>query len=321
MTANEHWSNYWLTSQVSACGDGMLYDDQLGIKWKHFFSQVKSPFRLLDLGTGNGYIARLAADEAEKKCIEFHITGIEYADLSFKELIAYINSKGGEFKGHALTDMSSISFLEDKYDIVTSQFSFEYSDWKETINAIDDKLNVDGILVLAIHIKTGAYYQGATHEIMLAEYFLNKVNLIKFVRNTIIENKLTLNSVSNEILQEKIDHMISVGQSYFRRIKLDLNLNSYPNFITNIFEVTSSIILNLRNIDESFVILKLDELEASLNFHTERLNNLIDGAFSIENIETLKAELRTKGFNNIIVEEVRREIDQNAISWFVQAKK
>ena len=257
----------------------------------------------------------------EKKCIEFHITGIEYADLSFKELIAYINSKGGEFKGHALTDMSSISFLEDKYDIVTSQFSFEYSDWKETINAIDDKLNVDGILVLAIHIKTGAYYQGATHEIMLAEYFLNKVNLIKFVRNTIIENKLTLNSVSNEILQEKIDHMISVGQSYFRRIKLDLNLNSYPNFITNIFEVTSSIILNLRNIDESFVILKLDELEASLNFHTERLNNLIDGAFSIENIETLKAELRTKGFNNIIVEEVRREIDQNAISWFVQAKK
>ena len=299
----------------------MLYDDQLSVKWKQFFSQVNKPFRLLDLGTGNGYIARLAADEAEKKRIEFYITGIEYADISFKELINYVNSKGGEFKGHALTDMSSMSFLEGKYDIVTSQFSFEYSDWKETINAIDDKLNVNGILMLAIHIEAGAYYQGASHEITLAQYFLEKVNLIRFVRNTIIKNKLAENIVSNEVLQEKTDQMISVGQSYYRQIKIDFNLHSYPNFITNIFEVVSSIILNLRNIDEPFVVLKLDELEASLNFHIDRLNNLLDGAFSTDDIETLKAKLQAKGFNHIIVEELQREIDQNSISWFVQAKK
>ncbi|TQV86605.1 class I SAM-dependent methyltransferase [Aliikangiella coralliicola] len=132
-----HWSNYWQGGNLTSLPQDFLenYDGEIASLWKSAFSLLSSPkSHILDLCTGNGAIALLAAKYSQANQLQMDITGVDAAKISknsilskyshLEELLQAVNFIG-ECK------VEDISLQSDRFDLITSQYGIEYCDWEQ----------------------------------------------------------------------------------------------------------------------------------------------------------------------------------------------
>ena len=65
MDSRAAWDLYWHADRIASCFDGAggsNYDERLAGRWRAFFESLPRGSRILDLCTGNGAIAAIAAE-------------------------------------------------------------------------------------------------------------------------------------------------------------------------------------------------------------------------------------------------------------------
>jgi SAM-dependent methyltransferase len=152
----KHWSDYWATGALTSLPQdfGFNYDGEVESFWRQQFDALPSPGSLLDVCTGNGPIALLAAAWSRDNAHELTITAVDAAKLS-PELIAHRAPEVAglveriRFVGE--TPIEALPFAERSFDLVTSQYGFEYSDLRAAAPELARVLVPGGRLAAVCH--------------------------------------------------------------------------------------------------------------------------------------------------------------------------
>ncbi|GGA68048.1 hypothetical protein GCM10011521_02730 [Arenimonas soli] len=144
------WSAYWATGGLHSCVgsfDGN-YSGAIGAFWRGVFTDLPDgPVRALDLATGNGALPRLLWEHRAGR------PGLEVDAVDLARLApAWLDP--GQHAGlrfHSGVAMEHLPFPDASFDLVTSQYGFEYAHREAALAEALRVLRPGGRLALVMH--------------------------------------------------------------------------------------------------------------------------------------------------------------------------
>src|SRR5690606_35470131 len=123
------WTSYWASGRLHSCAtsfDGN-YTGVIGASWRLAFSALPAGKRVLDLATGNGPLPALLWE------LHGDAVQVDAVDLAGLAPSWHEAGKHASIRFHPGVDMESLPFADASFDVVTSQFGFEYADHGRTL--------------------------------------------------------------------------------------------------------------------------------------------------------------------------------------------
>lgn len=167
-----HWSEYWRSGRSEIVNvdtaQGVVAFDP-GAAWREFFEGFPDGARLLDLATGGGHVARLAAESAAARGKVFDVVGVDYAELGPEP-----SGLGGSVRLLGGVALEKLPFETASFDGATSQFGIEYADTRRALPELARVLRPNARARLLVHnadsaISRSTAAQSAAHDRVLPD--------------------------------------------------------------------------------------------------------------------------------------------------------
>lgn len=151
-----HWSEYWASGALTSLPQDFAfnYDGEVRDFWHDQFETLPASGRMLDICTGNGPIALLAAAWAAQSERSLAITAIDAAVIRPDEIARRRPDMAGlidsvEFRGQ--TAVESLPFGDATFDLATSQYGLEYCRLEAAASELARVLRPGGRLAVLAH--------------------------------------------------------------------------------------------------------------------------------------------------------------------------
>lgn len=147
-----HWDKYWQEGHLTSFLEDydINYDDDIASFWLNCFKEQQAGSSILDLATGNLALPLLVYESG----VELDVFAIDLSKID-KDVIAAKNSHLRSYIDKVnLSDETSIESLpydNEQFDLITSNFGFEYSNLNLSIPEVSRVLKTEGSFVAAYH--------------------------------------------------------------------------------------------------------------------------------------------------------------------------
>jgi ubiquinone/menaquinone biosynthesis C-methylase UbiE len=236
----EHWSRFWeqgyLTSFAAELPEN--YTGRIRSYWVDVIESLPAgTCCAVDLGSGNGAIARLLLEAARQRDLNLTIDAVDAAAL-----------RGSPTEGitfHGETAMENLPLADGSVDLVVSQYGFEYSDTQRTLGEIARVMRPNGIVRLICHSDTSIVYARSSQQLKEYQALLrkqgffsclqamlkamghirNETDLAKLTRNRAAEKtRIALNMTTGNLMESYPDSIVIAdalkqGQIFFRELR------------------------------------------------------------------------------------------------------
>lgn len=125
------WDQYWQDGRLASCGGegGANYQPVIAEGWRRFFGTLQDDARILDVCTGNGAVARLAAEAASALGRHVVIEAVDSAAIHPVEL----GSGAGMIHFSPRICAEDLPFPDKCFDVIVGQYALEYTDVERTL--------------------------------------------------------------------------------------------------------------------------------------------------------------------------------------------
>ena len=180
MPEAEIWSQYWHYDRIASCFDGAgaaNYDDGIAAGWREFFAGLPQGTRIIDLCTGNGAAALIAAEAGRTQGKGFEIVAVDQADIDPPAFVTRHAEDMAKIRFVPATNVEALPFADARFDAVFSQYGVEYSDLRRSLPEAVRVLAPDGALRFIVHAAEGAVAADARKVIAEADLLLGEIDL------------------------------------------------------------------------------------------------------------------------------------------------
>ncbi|ACV27694.1 class I SAM-dependent methyltransferase [Kangiella koreensis] len=154
----QHWTDYWKNTNAlnsfSEGKQGQGYQKDIADFWENQFKQITPSGTVVDLGTGNGAVAVLAWLFSKNNQLDWNVIGIDAANIDPRKLNLedkLIKRSLNNIEFIANTPIETAPFQAGSIDAFISQFAFEYSDLKKSLQHCFNCLKPGGIISIISH--------------------------------------------------------------------------------------------------------------------------------------------------------------------------
>jgi ubiquinone/menaquinone biosynthesis C-methylase UbiE len=177
----QHWDSYWnKTKTLNSFAEGEQgqgYAGEVAQFWQQVFSQQEKTACVLDLATGNGGLAVLALQH----CPTFDVYAADLANIAPLQLFdssdaVYPLLEKIHFYGNMAAEQ--LSFNDGQFNLVVSQFGFEYAQPEPALAHIYRVLQPGGAFVALIHHHNSFITQDCQAGLVALRVFLNATGLL-----------------------------------------------------------------------------------------------------------------------------------------------
>lgn len=145
------WTQYWHTGALhSLPGTIDLSQDTTARRfWSAAFSGLDPNSRILDIGSGNGPLARLLVELYDYE-LRPHLDAVDLSEVAPPWLSTVIDPQG-KLRFHSRTCLEELPFTNDTFSLVVSQYGFEYGDAQRGCREVARVLQPEGRIILLMH--------------------------------------------------------------------------------------------------------------------------------------------------------------------------
>jgi len=142
------WTSYWANGGLHSCTGSFPgnYSGAIGAWWTARFQTLKPGQRLLDLATGNGPLPLMLREQRPGDGIE-----VDAVDLAQVAPAWFDASRHPGIRFHSGVAMEQLPFADASFDLVVSQFGFEYARREPALRECLRVCRPDGGLAMVMH--------------------------------------------------------------------------------------------------------------------------------------------------------------------------
>jgi SAM-dependent methyltransferase len=292
------WDRYWQCDRIASCFDGAgatNYDDSVAAGWRKFFDGLPTGSRIIDLCTGNGAVALIAAAAGREQGKDFSITGVDQAEIDPPSHVSRHRDEMAGIRFIGRTEVESLPFPDGSFDVAISQYGIEYSDVPRTITEVARLLGPGGQARFVVHASDGIVAANARTVIAEADLLLGEIDLMG-VSRLCFEACATVEG--GDVSEDARERAKAAFQAF--RTALQLTAAQVPKAADQMmFHNSGGVMLDAfqarRRVGYDAVFAKVDTVEGEILAHRGRLQALVDAAVDAKGIEVLCAQLRDVG--------------------------
>jgi len=290
------WDRYWHFDRIASCFDGAgaaNYDDNVAAGWRDFFGALPSGARILDLCTGNGAAALIAAEVGRREAKGFEIVAVDRADI---DPPAYVTRHADDLAAIAFRggiDVAALPFPDAGFDAAISQYGIEYSDLDRSLPEAVRVLAPGGRLRLVVHAAEGAVAAGARTVIAEADLLLDGIGLPDAAARCFT----ALWAVEREGAAERgpADEAFAAFQDALERTARHIPGAHDAAMFKNSGAVLLDTFKRRVHFDLEQLLAKVGEVESEISAHRGRLVALVEAALDAAQAGALAARLTAGG--------------------------
>ncbi|NGP52964.1 class I SAM-dependent methyltransferase [Thioalkalivibrio sp. XN8] len=152
----EEWSRFWERGTVTTFEGHFRgnYDAEIRDFWRAAFAPLPAGAAVVDLATGNGAVALLAAEFARAESRPLQVVGLDSAAIDAQRLEAARPELAADLAAVTLQGgvrLEATGLEPASVDLVTSQYGFEYGDTAAGSREIARILRPGGRVAMVIH--------------------------------------------------------------------------------------------------------------------------------------------------------------------------
>ena len=155
------WNDYWHFDRLGSFDDlgETNYREEVAAGWRSFFDSLPDGASILDLCTGNGAIAVMAAEAGRRGGKDFRIVAVDAADINPYLYVKKHRDELAAIEFRPATPIESLPWPDASFDAVVSQYGIEYSDLSLSISELARVVAPTGTARLILHAAEGAVVQ------------------------------------------------------------------------------------------------------------------------------------------------------------------
>jgi SAM-dependent methyltransferase len=159
------WDQYWRDGRLASCGGtgGANYQSTITTAWRRFFGRLADGARILDVCTGNGAIARLAAEVAVARGLHFAIDAFDSAAITPDAVPTGAGRGMISFRERIAAE--STPYPADCFDCLVGQYAIEYTELDRSLPEMARVSKSDCRVRFMIHAREGDVVASARRQL------------------------------------------------------------------------------------------------------------------------------------------------------------
>ena len=292
------WSRYWNSAQLAAClgGEDGNYAGAIRSIWESYFAQSAAGATVVDLATGNGAIALIAAAVSRERGLNLDVHGIDRAELAPERAAGPQAELLGTIRFHAHTTVESMPFENESVALISSQYGIEYADRGPALRECARILEPGGRLMAVVHCDDSKVMQQTKVDLRDSRLLIRELDLVdrfKSLLNAELGGGLSADS-PDRFARLKADFQqasAAVIQAIRGRDEKQARfLNEVMHRFGEIYQQRRE-----KGLDDCLAL--ADEIFEELTAHQRRLLDLEEAALSAQDVERWNKEARGFGFD------------------------
>lgn len=293
------WTRYWQFDRVASCMDGAglsNYAAEVAEGWRNFFEELPPHSIVLDLCTGNGAIALLAAEIGRRNDRDFAVIGVDQAAIDPRRYVTKFREDLGHIEFRARVNVEELPFANQSVGAIVSQYGIEYTDMRRSLAEVERVLSPGGRLRFVVHAADGVVAAGARSTINDADYLLTEVDL-PGVTARCLTAVLAVERGSDVTQEKKIVARAAIKQfeAALRGAAERMEIAIDRTMIRNAGSVLVDTYSKRRYFPLSRLLEKVDEVRTEIVAHKGRSRALVESALRDGDIGSICRQLGQAG--------------------------
>ena len=286
------WDRYWHYDRIASCFDGAgatNYDACVAEGWRDFFGGLPAGARILDLCTGNGAAALIAAEVGR-----FEIHAVDQAAIDPPAFVTRHVREMAAIRFVPGTNVEALPFPDGRFDAVISQYGIEYSDLARSVPEAVRVAAPGGRLRFVVHAADGEVAAGARIVIAEAELLLGAIDLPGCAARC-FEALWPVEREGDEAAKPRADAAFAAFQDALAQAARRIPGARDPTMFRNSGAVLLDTFRRRGHFDLDQLLAKPAAIEAEIRAHRGRLAALVEAALTADEAEALAGRLRQAG--------------------------
>ena len=301
-TDTPEWDQLWRFDSESALRLGDPAHQSLAAFWLDALAAKTDRTWVLDIACGNGVIAKYIDQAIAKHGLSYEYIGVDSAQVKPPAAGALSHLRPKFFVNQKVEDSS---FKNDKFDLIVSQFGFEYCDKAAVIELAARWLKPAGEMIMLVHSETSAITL-ESKQILEQMRVLEESGLVPLIFR-LLERLENLPAAEQRTDQENGGASDEEAEFYRERINLtcfDLGTISDQLLESRFLEATIALLLSLLSSKRSHMpaaIRKenLVNISDKLQQQQARLEQQLASALDVQDRQSLQQMLTAQGLSEV----------------------
>lgn len=288
--------------------------------WTGFYDGFGQNARLLDVGTGNGFLPFLAVKHAAKRDLQWEVHGVDLADIKPEKYVRGRTEALRQIKFQGRVAAEELPFEDHCFDGVTAQYAVEYGDLSRSIPEIFRVLRPGGLFCAILH-------HADSHVVQQNKATLGEV--LSLLEGKILEDfKELLQDYWTKgrgfVPEEARHERREIEQTYLEKVK-NLAASFAPERRLQVIPgIQQGLVDTLKRCEKYKLEQNLQIIEGAVSSLQEQkliLENLLDAALTDKEMATLSDFLMTTGFFRVQCRPFTVSTDQDLLGFSITAEK
>jgi ubiquinone/menaquinone biosynthesis C-methylase UbiE len=303
----DHWESYYRSGVLATCPTTPAggYDLEVRDAWVAFFTALPADARVLDIGTGNGAVALIAAETAAALGRNYRVHGTDLARIDPQRHVQDGEHRLAGIEFHAGVATEKLPFEDASFDAVSGHYALEYMRVDAALAEIHRVLRPAARACFIVHHSESLLVRNAGHSLRQADLVLNETRIYRLLRRFIEAERASrpaahryrqeLNAAAWK-LQQAADQPVSA-------LVLSVTLDAIQKLLS------ARARLNGAALERA-----IDKVEADLRASVRRLRDLVACAKDDAGMARLEASAAAAGFS--VIERVpQMHGGENLVGW------
>lgn len=297
------WNKYWHFDRIASCFDGAgarSYDDAIADDWRVFFNALPNGASVLDLCTGNGAVAIVAAEASRRGQKGFQIIAVDAADIDPRRHVTRYREELADIEFQPRTSVERLPFPDATFDALVSQYGIEYSDLGQSIPELIRVLARGGRVRLALHAAEGSVAETSKQILLEIDFLLHDIDLVGTAQRcfravTKVERSSNHSADDQRVARESLAAFESALLQTGQRMATAADTATLHNSGATLIDLQ----MRRGQFEVQELIEKSEEVRTQWIAHRGRLTELINAAVTRDERSNLAEQLRKGGAKEI----------------------
>jgi ubiquinone/menaquinone biosynthesis C-methylase UbiE len=291
----EQWEAYYRSGALATGPAGAHggYDLEVRKAWVEFFSVLPNGARVLDVGTGNGVVALIAAETAAARALNWEIHATDLARIDPTRHVPDGARRLAGIQFHASVATERLPFDAEYFDAVSGHYALEYTDTAAALGEIHRVLKPGGDVQFVLHHSGSVLVQAAQSSLREAQLVLKESKLYRRLHRLV-----TMESVTPGVTQKATVELRAAIQAVKTGLT-EARRAGAGRVLAVALDAAQKLLVARKGMNPQAVGHEVDRAEAELRASLQRLRDLVAHARSEPDMDIIEKQAAAAGFGLI----------------------